>query len=69
MIVLDACRDFGCSPDYWEDYLTMDRLAAMNRSRLKRPPLEEFAMGYFGYEPPVTSEPPELPEALPVFEP
>lgn len=68
---MDSCRFFGGTLQQWEDELTMDLLAAQQKSLMKRPPVEFYAAGYFDYEAPgegVSAEV-ELPEALPLYEP
>lgn len=40
-------RDFGQTFDFWEDNLTMQRLAGMQESLAERPTLTDFARLYF----------------------
>lgn len=46
-MIADTCRDFGQSPDYWEDALTMQRLIAQQKSLTARPPADWFMSVYF----------------------
>ena len=76
-LIAQACRHFGGDPDYWEDALTMRRLAAQAKNLKKNPPPESFLAAYFvgqGWWRPQRMDAPdvleELPESdLPEFEP
>ena len=76
-LIAQACRYFGGNPDYWEDALTMRRLAAQAKNLKKNPPPESFLAAYFvgqGWwklqHADVPGAPVELPDSeLPEFEP
>jgi hypothetical protein len=67
---MDACRDWGQTPEYWWSHLTLDRLRAMRKSLRQRPTLEMLAAAYLQYEAPAEDGPAtELPEPMPLYEP
>ena len=67
---MDCCRNFGQTPEYWWQHLTLDRLRAMRKSLNQQPSLEQLAAAYLGYQAPAeggVSLP--LPEPMPLYEP
>ncbi len=57
-LIARAKRYFGGgSTEFWLDELTVTELKAQNKELRLRPPIEEFASGYFKYEPAIDDEP------------
>ena len=68
--MVDCCRFFGGSPEYWWHNLTLRRLRDMERSLRRVPPVEYFKAAQYHYQPPseISGEDAKKPEPLPLYE-